>query len=698
MSRQRILFLVVGLAPTCAFVPQSRTSYQTARKQPIVMESLDEVAFESLAVNDEMVAVEDLGKEIFLSNMPVMQESVEMLEVEPKVKPVLEPLQPDETMDNVGAILAASSEAVAAAEASLGADIGEKLRYTTPSVQASTVVGEPVAKPERVDAPTVGKILKFAIPAIGVWLCGPLLSLIDTSAVGILSGTVQQAALNPAVAVTDYSALLVAFLYTATTNLIAAARETDRTLAGSPRTTKTLSGALQLSTFVGAGLGAILFCFAPQFLRAIIGNSSISPAVFDAALKYVRIRALGMPAAAVIGSAQAACLGMQDIRSPLYVLVAAAVVNFLGDMMFVGSSHAWIGGAAGAAWATVFSQYAALGMFMHWLCNKPKKAQPKVVNLSNAILELTGDSKSAGASRRERFHESLASFKMPSISEAVGRSRLSSILKPFSSSKAKQPKEESTTVRGFLDGKFSPRDLLKFPTKTTVEEFKEYIMPVTTTQVGRVSGYVAMSHVVSSSLGTFSMAAQQVIVSLFYCLCPIADSLSLTAQSFVPSISERKPSAARTQALKQTTRNLLKAGGVFGAAMVSAVACIPFLSGCFTTDMAVRSLVNSVAPLLVGFFAVHGVLCTFEGLLLAQKDLKFLGKMYAGYSIMVPYFMLRVKAAALSGSKAVSLKSVWQVFLSYQFFRVSVWAVRISLLQRRTGKQSAAMVQVVESP
>ena len=34
----------------------------------------------------------------------------------------------------------------------------------------------------------------------------------------------------------------------------------------------------------------------------VIGNDAISPAVFAAAMKYVRIRALGMPAAAVIGS------------------------------------------------------------------------------------------------------------------------------------------------------------------------------------------------------------------------------------------------------------------------------------------------------------------------------------------------------------------------------------------------------------
>ena len=63
--------------------------------------------------------------------------------------------------------------------------------------------------PTNIEAPTILKILKFAIPAIGVWLCSPVLSMIDTASVGLLSGTAQQAALNPAVSVTDYGALVV---------------------------------------------------------------------------------------------------------------------------------------------------------------------------------------------------------------------------------------------------------------------------------------------------------------------------------------------------------------------------------------------------------------------------------------------------------------------------------------------------------
>jgi len=553
-------------------------------------------------------------------------------------------------------------------------------------------VGEPVTT-TRIESPKVSKILKFAIPAIGVWLCGPLLSLIDTSAVGVLSGTAQQAALNPAVAVTDYAALLIAFMYTGATNLVAAAQESDRGTLDKPTTTKTLIGAMQLSTYVGAGLGAILFAFARPLLTAIIGNDGISPAVFAAAMKYVRIRALGMPAAAIIGSTQAACLGMQDIRSPLYVLAAAAVVNFFGDVFFVGNSHALIGGAAGAAWATVLSQYVGVALFIKWLVHKPKPTQPRVVNLSKAILEMTGKPTSEGGDRREQLRDSLRTFSLPTNPKG-GSGRF--IQKIFSGKPKKTvsttttTKEKSFTVRGFLADRFSFKDLVSIPSAETRKDFTPYLLPVTTTQVGRVSGYVAMSHVVASSLGTVSMAAQQVIVSLFYCLCPIADSLSLTAQSFLPAISEKDSSPERTSALRKTTVNFIKAGATFSVAMVGAVSMIPFLSGMFTSDPAVTKLVNSVVPLLLGFFGVHGIVCSTEGVLLGRKDLNFLGKMYGAYFAAVPYMMLRVKKAALTGSRAVDLASVWQVFLGYQLFRCVAWLVRALQLQRRAHRESSS--------
>jgi Na+-driven multidrug efflux pump len=522
-------------------------------------------------------------------------------------------------------------------------------------------------------APSVMKIIQFAVPAIGVWLCNPILSLIDTSVVGLLSGVTQQAALNPATAVTDYAALLIAFMYTGSTNLMAAASEKHGKSGTSTRST--FCGALQLSTYVGFALGVTLLVLSRILLRTIIGNDKINPDVFLAAMKYVKIRAIGMPAAAFIGSAQAACLGMQDIKSPLYVLVAAALVNLVGDLIFVPSTHPLIGGAAGAAWATVISQYAAAGLFYVWLTRKRNSdQQPTTTNSST---------KSSGT-------ENGRSSSIQILGLGLGiRDKLPFLKAPTKSIRNKN--ESSFSTRGFLHGKLRKRDLMKFPPKETIQDFSPYVVPVTSTQVGRVSGYVAMSHVVSSSLGTFNMAAQQVIVSLFYCLCPIADSLSLTAQSFLPSISQKPSSPQRTKALNDTIWNFMKAGVAFGLVLVGAVSFLPLLSSFFTPDAFVSSLVNTVIPLLVVFFAIHGLMCSAEGLLLGQKDLAFLGRMYALFFVVVPYFMMKVKDSALSGNTSVGLTSVWTVFVSYQVVRVASWVARVFYLKHKTNNSSGVL-------
>lgn len=594
---------------------------------------------------DATATADDLGKAIFLEKIEENKQVIKTLQEaslldndivrSDRNTTVAVTLSPPFRMDTA----ATSAQQEASSTTTINKGIEPSVATTTTILEeqddVTAVLGfsQDAAEEVTTVAPTVRKIFQFAIPAIGVWLCGPLLSMIDTAAVGLFAGTVQQAALNPAVAVTDYAALLIAFLYTGTTNLVATAWEQDKHKT-SNRTAETLLGVMRLSLVVGAGLGSVLFFGAPTMVRAIMGGEASSPAVFKAAIDYVRIRALGMPAAALIGSTQAACLGMQDIKSPLYVLVAAAVVNFVFDMAAVGSM-----GAAGAAAATVASQVTGAALFVFWLRHK----RP-VVNVSKAILDMNSDT----------------------LSKAMH----------------KKPKQKSFSVRGFLHGQLRLLDLFKLPNRKTLRQFSEYVVPVTSAQVGRVSGYVAMSHVVSSTLGTISMAAQSIIVSLFYCLTPIADSLSLTAQSFVPSIFEKKPSVQRSQALRKTIVNFMKAGGIFGAIMVAAVGCIPLVSGAFTSDLSVIALVNKVTPMLAGVFAVHGVVCASEGLLLGQKDLGFLGKLYTAFSFVVPYYMLRIKTVA-----GASLTSVWRVFLSYQLIRCASWLFRVIALQRNAEKR-----------
>jgi len=589
-------------------------------------------------------------------------------------------------------------------------------------------------------SPTVLKILRYTVPAIGIWLCGPVLSMIDTAAVGLLGGTAQQAALNPAVSVTDYGALVVAFMYTATTNLVAAAVQEDEDDprdgdggggAGKkmPRTTSTLVAALRLAAGVGVAFGAATYALSAPLLRLLIGNDGIDPEVFGAALRYVRVRALGMPAAVTIGTAQSASLGMQDVRSPLYVLGAAALVNLLGDVALVPRAGSrWFGGAAGAAWATVASQYAALVFFAGWMAGvgsgpaggagavsaaagtggdelaseavemdgvadrsppppPPQEPEPpKVVNLTKGIMELTGSS-SAGRSRRREFSRLLKSTKLAQAFMSDGTPGPGGA----AAGRRKRPRADPPRIRGFLSGgKVSPRSFLS-PSATDLSrarDFLPFVVPVTTTSVGRISGYIAMSHVASSTLGTHDMAAHQIIFSIFCCLTPIVDALSQVAQSFVPAVFEsRRRDRDRADALRRTVGNFRRVGVVFGGLLVSLVACIPLVSRYFTTDPMVLSRVRGALPGVGMFLVVNGLMCAGEGALLGQKDLKFLRNMYAIFFFTVPAYMLRLKNRARLGVQEVGIGTMWAAFSAYNLIRTSTWHLRLAQLQRRTDRE-----------
>ncbi|KAK8529968.1 hypothetical protein V6N12_060731 [Hibiscus sabdariffa] len=64
------------------------------------------------------------------------------------------------------------------------------------------------------------EIVMFTGPATGLWLCGPLMSLIDTAVIG-QGSSVELAALGPATVVCDYIGYIFMFLSVATSNMVA---------------------------------------------------------------------------------------------------------------------------------------------------------------------------------------------------------------------------------------------------------------------------------------------------------------------------------------------------------------------------------------------------------------------------------------------------------------------------------------------
>ncbi|CAB9518175.1 Mate efflux family protein [Seminavis robusta] len=543
-----------------------------------------------------------------------------------------------------------SSQAANGEAALQGNFLGYQDNTVKPSVSSTAALTVEKQQQKQIiqdyNVPSVRKVLAFAIPAVGVWLCVPLLSTIDTATVGLIAGTAQQAALNPAIAVMNYSAKLMTFLFSGTTTMIAAAQERDRSIQkdcvdnDNPRqqTVHCLIGALQLSTLVGAGLGALVFVLARPLLFALMGSASTDPTILAAATSYVRIRAPGMAAAAMVGSAQTACLAQGDVRMPLYATAITAIINLVLDLVLIPT----VGGAAGAAWATTLSQFLSAAWVMQWLI-KTKRTRASAT--------------------------------------ATSKVEQDNNLKQSTSTKS---------TRGFLAGRMRFRDLLRMPSRDVSKGFAPFVIPVITTQAGRCSAVATIDHVVSSSLSTASMAANQILTCVYYGLVPVAEGLSLAAQNFVPGITERDGSPReKSIAMRLLLKSFLKSAGLCGIMLATIMGTLPLYSGAFTTDAVVRGIVSSVVPLFFITCLKHGVFCASEGILLGQKDLRFLGAQYAVYTFAIPYLLLQLKKAALAGS-SVGLFDVWRLFLMYDLFRTAVMALRIFRLERK--RASAGMV------
>ncbi|KAL5713400.1 Protein DETOXIFICATION 46 [Ranunculus cassubicifolius] len=219
---------------------------------------------------------------------------------------------------------------------------------------------EIVVSPNESIVKQIKEIVFFAGPAVGLWICGPLMSLIDTAVIG-QGSSLELAALGPGTVVCDYASYIFMFLSIATSNMVATsiAREGK----------KELQHKISILLFVGlaCGVGMLLLTkiAGVQLLSAFTGPKNLH--IVPAANTYVQIRGLAWPAILVGWVAQSASLGMKDSWGPLKALAVASAVNGIGDIVlccFLGY------GIAGAAWATMVSQVVASYMMMESLNKK----------------------------------------------------------------------------------------------------------------------------------------------------------------------------------------------------------------------------------------------------------------------------------------------------------------------------------------
>lgn len=193
------------------------------------------------------------------------------------------------------------------------------------------------------------QIFSLAVPAFAALVSEPLFLLADTAIVGHL-GTTPLAGLAIASTILQTVIGLCIFLAYGTTASVG-----RRLGAGDDR------GAMEigiaggwLALVVGAAIGAVCAVGAGVMVGWFGGSDQVS----EHGVAYLRVAAFGLPAMLLVLATTGVLRGMQDLRTPLVVMIAANLGNVVLNVVLVYGAGL---GIAGSALGTVIAQWGAAG-------------------------------------------------------------------------------------------------------------------------------------------------------------------------------------------------------------------------------------------------------------------------------------------------------------------------------------------------
>jgi putative MATE family efflux protein len=191
------------------------------------------------------------------------------------------------------------------------------------------------------------EIFRLALPALGALAAEPLYLLVDTAIVGHL-GRSQLAALGMASVILGSFFVVFNFLQYGTTAQVARASG-----AGQEDVARQLGAqAIWLSLAFGVAAAALIALLAEPLVALVGGEGQAA----DYAVTYLRIAAIGYPAAFLALGGQGYLRGIANLRTPLEIVIAGNAANLVLELLFVYGFH-W--GIAGSAAGTAVAQ---LGM------------------------------------------------------------------------------------------------------------------------------------------------------------------------------------------------------------------------------------------------------------------------------------------------------------------------------------------------
>lgn len=415
------------------------------------------------------------------------------------------------------------------------------------------------------------EIARLAFPTLATLVSEPLLLLADSAIVGHL-GTTQLAGLGLAANVLGILTGLCIFLAYGTTGTVA------RQL-GAGDAASALRGGVD-GLILALLLGVVLAAALEATLPLVVGAYGTSPEVALAANRYLRIAALGLPSVLLLLAGTGVLRGLQDTRTPLWVVIGANLANIGLNLLLVYGLGL---GIAGSALGTLVAQTGA------------------ALVIAGVVL------------RRARRTRTVLGFRPGGVLRAA---RAGSWL----------------------------------------------ILRTATLQAA-----VTLTTLVAAAGGAVTLAAHQVVGSLWILLAFALDAIAITGQALIGQAL----GAGDVVLGRAMTYRMIGWGVVCGLAFGSLLALTrPLYVGLFSPDPPVQGLVTSVLLVVAVLTPVAGVVYVLDGVLIGAGDGRYLA--LAGLVSLLAYAPL----AWVVREQQAGLGWLWAAYGGFMLARMLTLALR----------------------
>ena len=409
--------------------------------------------------------------------------------------------------------------------------------------------------------PRYRKLTVYTLATVAVWMAEPLLSLVDTTVVGLTQGatsTVQVASMGPATTLFDSVLYGCWFLAVATTSQVAQAlaKEDYRELQTVVR------NVLGVSLTLGLGVTTFLMLAGPAFLSCMVQSSASAAPLVHYASQYTRIRALVAIPAIASQVLQSTCLATLDVRTPAIAVLVASVVNIVGDSLLSPTM-----GVAGAAWATAAATLASSCILFRAIMKKMQQWEAKA-NSEQTKGQL--DDQQYVTTKRSTLRAVTSMFSLPNGNQFMELFRLAGPL--FYAINAKLACYSALTIR-------------------------------------------------CAPFGVTALAALNIMMRIFCSFACFGYSLSQAAQSFVPAALL---SNDETKNFRGVMKRLSLIGIGMAFINQGATFTLSQLGKLFSTDPGVITMLHDSNMFLGLALVLHPVAMLLEGAVIGMRDFKSL--------------------------------------------------------------------------